>query len=204
MGVITKIEEGTSKILIVEGKEDEMMFSTLLNFLQIEGIQIMPIGGKQKIREGMSALIKQPNFSNIFSLGIIRDADDNPSGAFASVCSALKNAMLPVPQSPLIIAEGDLKVSVMILPDGNCCGALEDICLKSVEEDRAIPCVERYFQCLVEKGIPEPDAISKAKVHVFLASRKEPDKRLGEAAKANYWNLESPAFGLVKRFLQAL
>ncbi|MEK7273940.1 MAG: DUF3226 domain-containing protein, partial [Candidatus Desantisbacteria bacterium] len=176
---------------------------------QIEGIQIMPIGGKQKIREGIAALIKQPNFFNILSLGIIRDGDDNPSGAFASVCSALENAMLPVPKAPLIIADGDLRVSVMILPDGKRCGALEDICLKSVEEDGAIPCVEKYFQCLAKKGIHVPTdkhsvAISKAKVHAFLASRKDPDKRLGEAAKANYWNLESPVFGLVKQFLQAL
>jgi hypothetical protein len=46
--------------------------------------------------------------------------------------------------------------------------------------------------------------MSKAKVHAFLASRYEPDKRLGEAAKAGYWPWDNEAFETVKSFLQQI
>ena len=206
MNDIMEIEQGILKILIVEGKEDEIMFSALLSSLQITDIKIKPIGGKQNIGKNLLDFVKARNFHSIRSLGIIRDADDNPSGAFASVCSALKNAGLPVPNAPLIIAGDDLRrVGVMILPGENRCGALEDTCLESVQKDMAIPCVDGYFQCLSEREIHLPTpAISKARVHAFLASKKEPDKRLGEAARAGYWNFESHAFESVKQFLQAM
>ncbi|MBU0700240.1 hypothetical protein KKE26_02930 [bacterium] len=207
-----KIEIEKEKLLIVEGEEDKRFFLKLLSCLPIENIQILPIGGKTKIHKNLPELVKQLNFSDVLSLGIIRDADNDPSAAFASVCKALENSNLPVPKAPLIIAGDDLRVSVMILPGGNRPGALEDLCLESIKDDVAMPCVEGYSKCLAEKGIRLPTvepsstnvAISKAKVHAFLASRQDPEKRLGEAAEAGYWDLESPVFETVKQFLQAL
>ena len=46
-----------------------------------------------------------------------------------------------------------------------------------------------------------PKDMAKAEVHAFLASREEPDKRLGEAAEAGYWPLGDPAFGHLKNFV---
>ncbi len=46
--------------------------------------------------------------------------------------------------------------------------------------------------------------MAKARVHAWLASQIEPDKRLGEAAKAGYWPWDSPGFDRLKQFLQAL
>ncbi|MFH1859407.1 MAG: DUF3226 domain-containing protein [bacterium] len=209
--VIMEEMEG-KKLLIVEGVEDERFFSVLLKCLQIADIKILPVGGKFRIHDNLRHLALHCDFSKVISLGIIRDADDNPSGAFDSVCTALEKAKLPVPQAPLIITEGDLRVGVMILPGKDCSGALEDLCLESVKTDAVIPCVNGYFECLAEKGIHVPTdvassanvAISKAKARVFLASRKDPEKRLGEAAEAGYWDLDSGVFDAIKQFLQAL
>ncbi len=200
---IEKIEK--EKLLIVEGIDEKRLFAKLLSYLQIASIQIFPIGGKDAIHRNLPALKKASKFLEVLSLGIVRDADTNPSGAFQSVCGALKKAGLPVPDRQIIPTKSIPRVSVIILPKPDFPGALEDICLCAVKEDPAIPCVEEYFQCLAGKGIVIPENnISKAKVHTFLSSKEDPEKRLGEAAEAGYWPLEHPAFDLVKQFLQSL
>ena len=43
------------------------------------------IGGKDKLRTNLKGLIKDFNFSRVESLGIIRDADTDPSAAFLEI-----------------------------------------------------------------------------------------------------------------------
>ncbi|NJO16485.1 MAG: hypothetical protein HC877_12310 [Thioploca sp.] len=43
--------------------------------------------------------------------------------------------------------------------------------------------------------------LHQTKVHAWLSSQNEPDKRLAEAAEAGYWPWESPVFDLLKQFL---
>ncbi len=50
----------------------------------------------------------------------------------------------------------------------------------------------------------QPKNISKARVHAWLSSQNEPDKRLAEAAEVGYWPWENPAFDLLKLFLKEL
>ena len=52
--------------------------------------------------------------------------------------------------------------------------------------------------------VPLPKNMSKAKVQVFLGSRKEAGKRLGEAAHAGYWPFGDNAFRPMKDFLQQI
>ncbi len=49
---------------------------------------------------------------------------------------------------------------------------LEDLCLKSVEDDPAMECVQEYFDCISDKLDDLPKNISKAKARAFLASRE--------------------------------
>jgi hypothetical protein len=46
--------------------------------------------------------------------------------------------------------------------------------------------------------------MAKARVHAWLASHRVPDKRLGEAALADYWDWTNSAFDYLKQFLQQL
>nr|BAL54915.1 hypothetical conserved protein [uncultured Acetothermia bacterium]BAL60051.1 hypothetical conserved protein [Candidatus Acetothermum autotrophicum] len=188
-------------ILIVEGGEDKQFFQALIQHLGLSGIDIMGIGGKDQIKANLKALRNSSGFTIVRSLGIVRDADDDPRAAFQSVCSALQNAGLPVPDRPLVSVGSNPAVTVMILPDINTPGALEDLCLQAVANDPALPCIEQYFECLQKQGFL-PKNISKAKVQAFLASRIEAGKRLGEAAQAGYWPWDSSALDQVKNFLQ--
>jgi len=189
-------------LLVVEGVDDQLFFCRFAQHIQAHDIQIMPIGGKTKLRGNLKLLKLSPNFDNVTSLCIVRDANDNPTAAFRSVCAALKNVNLPAPQRARLPTNSTPHVTVIILPNETESGMLEDLCLRAVASDPAMPCVARYFQCLQQEGHNLPRNLSKAKIHAFLASRPDPEKRLGQAAQANYWPLDHEAFSQLRDSLQ--
>ena len=197
----TIIEILKENLLLVEGRDEELFFEALLRHMGINSIQVLPIAGKDNLRPNLKMLVLSPRFSEVVSLGIVRDANSNPRGAFQSVCGALEIVNLSVPVFPLLPAGQDPQVTVMILPDGDTPGMLEDVCLKTVGEDPAMFCIEEFFKCLQERNVSMPRNNSKAKVQVFLGSRLEAGKRLGEAAQAGYWPWNHIAVEQIKNFL---
>lgn len=193
-----------SRVIITEGREDELFFDALINYLTLNDIQILPIGGKTELRKYLRALIKVSGFDEIKSLGIARDANSDPRAALQSVRDALRSIGLPAPERTLIPFGDKPKVVIMIFPDENTRGMLEDLCLQSVIQDPAMFCVDQYFQCLQQRGMNLPSKMSKAKVQVFLGSRPEPGKLLGVAAQAGYWPFDVEAFAQVKIFLRII
>lgn len=190
------------RILVVEGREEEMFFGALMIHLGLDGIQILGIGGKNQLPRNLKALMLSPGFAHVASIGIARDADAD--AAFQSVHAALRSAGLPAPASPLVPTGSSPAVTVMILPGDGKPGALEDLCLRAVSGNSAAHCVDGYFDCLADAGLPTPRNMSKARIQVYLASRPEAGKRLGEAAQAGYWPWDNNAFDDVKRFLRLL
>jgi hypothetical protein len=191
------------KLLVGEGSEEVYFFEALLVQLSIFDVQLEQCGGKTKLRNYVATLPKRPGFANLLAVAITRDADDDSASAFKSVCSALDNAQLAQPQACGAFAEGQPRVGVFILPDCRQSGMLEDLCLESVATDLAIPCVDEFFRC-VENGGRTPNNMAKARMHAWLASQVKPDKRLGQAALAGYWDWNNPAFNLLKQFLRQL
>jgi len=201
--VSIKIEK--PRLLIVEGEDDNRFFNSLLSSMGIDNIQVLPIGGKIKIRENL-ALIKKDARSHVLeSIGIIRDADDDPNSAFQSVCDSLKINGFSVPRSENEFTTEKPRVGVMILPGNNSKGALEDLCLMSEKDNPIMLCVEQYFDCLKMKQGKVPSSLGKAKIHVFLASKiADPTKRLGESAEAGYWDWNNERFSTLKEFLNGI
>lgn len=199
------IEIKKPTILFVEGKDEVFFFNAFISYLGLNNIQSIDMEGKTQLRDRLRALIVASGFkAKVASLGIVRDANANPKGAFQSVCDALKALNLPVPERPLVSEGISPKVTILILPKEDTPGMLEDICLKSVQKDPALFCVDQYFKCLQEQNIPLSNKESKAKVQAFLASRKEPGLRLGEAAHKGYWPWEDNAFEEIKKFLHQI
>jgi len=192
------------KLLIGEGKEEVDFFTAFLTHLNITNVQVEQYGGKQGLPSYLRTLVVRPGYLNVVSLGITRDADNSAQSAFQSVCSSLNRASLPVPSQPGEIVGDTPQVSVLILPDGQNEGMLEDLCLTAIETDPVLQCVDEYFDCVYRTSGRKPNNMAKARVHTWLASQLEPDKRLGEAAKAGYWPWDSPGFDSLKQFLQAL
>lgn len=191
------------KLLIVEGEDEKGFFEALLTSMAITDVQVLPIGGKTKLRSNLKALVQGSNFSSVKTLAVARDADDNPTGAFQSVCDALKYVGLSVPAAELILSKGNPKTIVMILPAPGSNGMLEDVCLSSVASTREMSCVLQYFKCIKEKTGNLPNNISKARLQTYLAA-KEPGLRLGEAAQRGLWSWENSAFSRITEFIKML
>ena len=201
MGAATS-EISRPRLLIGEGKEEEILFKHLLETLEISSdFQVETYNGKENLGAYLSGLKTRSGFSSLEFLFITRDADIKPDSAFQSVQDFLKKHGFVSPEAPATVVAGSPNVGVFVLPGERRAGMLEDVCLDSVKDDPAMKCVERFFEC-IQESLELPSNLSKARTHAFLSSRKEPDLRLGEAALKGYWKLEDPAFDGLKAFLR--
>jgi hypothetical protein len=192
------------KILIVEGRDEEGFFGALLRELDLAEIQVAGIGGKTQIRPNLKALVKDPDFSKIVSIGIIRDANADPKAAFQSVRDALKAAELPIPKQLMRPVAGPPKVAVMLLPPTGRSGELEDLCLEAVKDEPIMSCVDQYFKCIHDLGIKRPRKMSKAKIAALLSYQEDPTNSVGLSAVKGFWDFKNDAFLKVKNFLLSL
>ena len=165
--------------------------------------EIWNIEGKSQLRTRLRVLKMDSAFKlNVTSLGIVRDADDDPESALRSVKSALGSAgFAAVPDRSLESAGSSPTVTIMILPNDSP-GMLESVCLKSVESDPAMKCVDSYFECLEANYHIEPKNIYKAKVQAFFSfKRKKVGLDLRRAAQAGYWLFDHSTFDPIRSFL---
>lgn len=117
------------KQVLVEGRDAEEFFGPFLKHIQLAGVQIQNFGGISELRTFLRLIVKSPGFASlpVTSVGIVRDAEDDPDAAFQSVCSALQGAGLAVPRRPLTIEGSNPCVGVFLLPDGQYPGMIETL-----------------------------------------------------------------------------
>jgi len=96
------------------------------------------------------------------------------------------------------------------MPDDECPGMMETLCLRSVEGRAEMDCVRRYFDCLgaIKEWQQKPEHADKAHAMAFVAAR-DPRKHAGtacwgEGRSAPIWDLDSPAFDKLKDFIRQL
>ncbi len=196
------------KQLAVEGRDAVIFFEALLREMDLAEIQLQNFGGVDELRGFLRGLQRRSGFAQmVVSVGIVRDAERDPTSAFQSVCSALSNADFSnVPDEPGIFVGNTPRIGVLILPDATTAGMLETLCLRSVADKPVMPCIDEYFDCVEQRLSPTelPRVMEKARVQAFLASTPEYVPHLGLAAHRGYWAWDSPAFDHVKQFLREL
>jgi len=194
------------KLVVVEGNDDKRFFEALLKHLQLTNVQCIALGGRDEMRktETWRALMATPGFSGLEAIAIIRDADESPQSAFQSLRDILGNVGLPQPAAPFQVQHSAPKVCILIMPDAHSQGELEDLCLRALTGKPVLECVEQFFQCVQQHGDSLPPKIAKAKLHAYLSSRKEPGRRIGEAAEAGDIPLDSQAFQQVIQVLKSV
>ena len=205
------------KILIVGGKDEENFLKALFRIPQLEpqleNIQILPIGGKNKLYEEMEALVRSENWRNVKSIGLIRDADKSAENAFKSITGVLKKRYLSIPNSPGTFSKqtskkGKPRIGIFIMPNGKDQGALESLCLSTVAEDNPemIKCIDSFMKCNkdLDTGYEKPKNKDKARCRAFLSLMEEDTLSLGLAAQKNYWNWKSTKLEPLIKFLEEL
>ena len=196
-----KIEK--TKLLLVEGKDEDLFFTSALEkHLGIGSIQVLPLAGKEQLSRNLAALKRDPKFVEVTSLAVIRDADNAADAAFQSVCGALRRHDFMPPDAHAAFSSGWPRAGIFIMPDGQRNGMLETLCMDSVAGSVEAGCLRCYFNCLGAQGvIPRP--FDKARAQAWLASRPQPDKRVGEAAAAGYWPFNNAAFDSLWNFIRS-
>ncbi len=196
-----------TKVLLVEGRDEERLYTALVKDLALSDIQVICFGGvsRREPRRSIRGLKKLPGYHRVQSLGIIRDADDNPKGVLQSLGDALRAEDLAAPDKALTWCGSRPRVGLFIQPGGERNGALESLCLEAVADDPAQKCVDALFGCVQVQGLSiAPKSLCKARAQAFLATREQPGKRVGEAGAAGYWNWHSPVWDPVKTFLRRM
>ena len=190
--------------LFVEGREEVLLFDAFLRELRITDVQIQNCRGKDNLGPILLEIVDTPDFHLLDSIGIVRDADNSAPSALQSVQGSLQRAGLAVPNDYVIPAAGPPQVSVFIMPDNAGSGALEHLCLSALADDPAMPCVDDFLRCLDGRVPMLPRDEDKARIHAFLASREDPELRLGEAAQRGYISWGHPAFDQLAGYLRTL
>lgn len=203
MGLPTGLSK--PKQLLVEGNDHRNFFEAFVRHLRIaDGVQIIDFGGVGELRGVLAAFVKMPDFGSIRSVGIVRDAERSENGAFQSVQSSLKNANLPVPSAIAEPVGENPRIAVLILPgDGNA-GMLETVLRRTFDDRDVNCCIDDFFDCvqrLPDFSIGNPD---KSRAFAYLTTQRNPHHSVGVAAKAGVWDLDHPAFGGIRDFLNGL
>ncbi len=200
-----KVENITSsKLLLVEGKDEAVFCRALLQSLTINDVQIINIGGSQKFSSNIERLPKRQGFKEVTMLGILRDAEINPAkSTFDSVCSDLKRINLPVPTGLKWFSDTSPQIGVFIMPDNNRSGMLEDLCLESLSGTDESKHTDTFFmQANVTATAKD---FAKRRVQAWFSIFKTNDDlqcEVGRAAEAGFWNFDHPCFDGLKAFLK--
>lgn len=197
-----------TKLILVEGQDEVYFFNALLNHLEVSDIEVREVGGKNNFKKKLKVFIKaQKNFDQLKTLAFIRDANnEGAESAFRAIKNDIRAVMgqnIILPQEMKQFTNMNPRIGIFIMPNNHDQGALEDLCLKTIENDPIYLLIEDYLEQLGHLNI-RLNKSSKTKVQIFLASRENPESRLGVGACRNYWNFNSPVWNELKEFIKEI
>ena len=166
---VVRIPANVSRILVVEGPEDKTFFHGLAEHLGIrQQIYIVVCNGKNELATTLTSVLNDGKFHNLDHIGIICDNDfpesregkppletvrDEIDNANAEVSPFLrKSRNLPKPSKPREVVGTKPKVSVLLLPDDNRDGMLENLVLDAIGEDDITKCTDAFYVCLEKQA----------------------------------------------------
>lgn len=201
------LEIRTDRLLLVEGRDEINLFTAMIRdcFDARDIIQIIDAGGKDRFSERLESIVLAASGKVVLqAIGVVRDADDNARGSFDSVCHSVSSAGCVPPELHGEFSDSLPSIGVFIVPDGASTGAIETVCRHSLQGGNVARCVDEYLRCLTRYDAMRSRNEDKSFAHAYLAAMPNPVARVGEGALRRYWNLESPSFAPLRRFVRDL
>ena len=183
--------QSPSKLLLVESIDDQHVVQSVYErcYRRQPPFSISNRGSWEAVRAAISPEIK---VGGRIALGILVDANDYPTQRWQAIAERVEQAITEVDgHAAALGADADpmgtvvgtgLRVGIWLMPNNGSDGELEDFIKELIPSgDPVWPESEQYIA-----GIPEaarqflPNKVQRAKVHAWLAARKEP-RRMGEA-----------------------
>lgn len=180
------IETPRKKILLVEGRDDEHVVRHLvMRSERMPSFHILPVGGFPNLKKAIPLAMKGRRRT---AVGIMADANNDPQGRWSALAYQLRAADVHLPSglpATGTIVQGQPRVGIWLMPDNQSSGELEQFIGSLIPEgDPVWPRAIQYVD-----GIPATDRkfapakAQRARIHAWLATRKEP-RKMGEAIGA--------------------
>ena len=196
-----------SCVFVVEGEDDAAFIKHVASRLDLLDRIDVRQAGTDVFRPTVRAVASDPGYGSVRALCVVKDIRSKARDYAAALQSAKEDLIaieLEPPAEALVVGGGERRTGIIILPPEAQYGCLEDLCLSTVEDQPAMRCVDRFFDCLRENALAAPTHLSKARVQVFLASQPEVDIRLSWAIGKGYFPLDHPALAGVTGFVRQL
>ena len=226
------VPKGKTRLLLVEGQDDVVFFLHLIQYLRrtsaiprkYNKFHVISYGSRNQLSDRLIGIVKARHFKQVKRIGIVGDAD-NDLDAFQQLQKVVKkihlskNVKLVPPSKPLILSEGHPAIAIFVVPAAGSKGSLEDVVLRAVCQDKFMPCVEKYLDCLQDSGLKVRERRkAKSKLSVFLSGKVLDSKYatraqsrrlpLRAAVVMKWWNAEDiwqkGVFNDAKTFLRQL
>jgi hypothetical protein len=194
-------------VLLVEGKQDRF---TIPELIEANGVNwgtrnnpvvyIRDCEGYQNLIDS-DVIAVELQASGLSTLGIIVDADENPSGRWQSIYSACRKSIPDIPdqlsEDGLIhtTSEG-IRFGVWIMPDNQAQGMLETFLSYMIptETDRNLwQFAQETAQTARGRGAPFTAAhLDKAQIYTWLAWQDPPGRQLHQAIQERMLDPQHP------------
>ena len=175
-----------SRVLLVEGQDDEHVVSRLLE--RHQSVLSFSILNKQTISRLLPAISIEIKASGRQAVGILVDADDNMAARWDAVRGQLSKADISPPPSPDpagTIIDGTPRIGIWLMPNNESPGELEDFVVRMIPDgDKVWPLSRRYIEDIpeAERKFSEKKKL-RAKLYAWLAAREDP-RQTGLAIRA--------------------
>lgn len=204
-------------LIICEGLDMKLFIIQCLTFLKGENpvfdeFQAMDAQGNSNIPKFIEMLELLSNFEIVKSIIIVRDAEDDASGASDSLKNTLSKCGYSIPEKANSIARanGKLKkisVAYIILPDvktGLKNGTLEDLCMKILSDGNGANEIAQQAQLAVDSLNSSVNYKRKHKnlLHTYLSLTNEyVSMKIGESAQAGAYDFTSDDINAIKELM---
>lgn len=205
-------------LILCEGKDAQRFMIYYLNSKALadnkqysEAVQVEDFGGNEQLSSALKLWSKDPEFLNLKSLVVLRDAETDAQSAVDSIKSAFRKADLPVPACPhQFETDGSLKTGFLLFPECSSNlknGALEDLCLSILEESEVsgISEIDGFLSDLEKREIRTFPRRFKTRLHTYFSITDDfVSLKIGEAAKAGAFDWNSSKLDQMKSFLEEM
>ena len=199
-------------VLLVEGEDDKHVVRHLRHRLTT-GLEFCcsVTGGKDALLDAIPVVLKQ-NWRR--AVGVLMDANGDIGGRWQAISDRLRGttiALAPQPPAGGALVAGDpsihLKPSfgVWLMPDNQRAGEVEDFVIQLLPQDDSVwPLAERFIDDIPqERREFRPQKANRAKLHAWLATRREPMK-MGAAIGVGALDANAPPARALADWLTAL
>ncbi len=199
-----------NRVVLVEGQDDERFFRKFLSHLGVgEEYQLWDYEGKEHLSDSLMRISKDEGARSgaLQTLIVTIDADNDAQAAFSSVVYHLNaNGLQPPKEKNKYSGSMPIDVGVFLLCGRDGRGMLENLCLETVADHAAMPCVHSFSECVMAldnkpRNKAKAEAQSFMAAHAFPAAMPKFVRHVGEAAEKGYWNFDSETLTELREFL---